>query len=75
MTDSDANIPKEGDPIPPVDPEDIKRTWEYDRTHSKVGANGWQWLQDRRAVCSPGANVDHVSSRCNMIPLGPMETR
>jgi len=38
MPDSDANLPKfkaytDGESIPPVEPEDIKRTWEYDRTH------------------------------------------
>jgi hypothetical protein len=43
---ADISIPKfktyaEGEPIPPVDPEDIKRVWEYERTHSRVGA----WLE------------------------------
>ena len=34
MTDSDVNVPEfkdyeDGESIPPVDPKDIKRTWEY----------------------------------------------
>ena len=45
----------EGELVPSVDPEDIKRTWEYDRTNSKVGANGWNCLLSRQAVCSPEA--------------------
>ena len=57
----------EGELIPSVDPEDIKRTWEYDRTHSKMGANGWEWLLNRQEVCSPGADVSDVSSRCEII--------
>jgi hypothetical protein len=57
----------EGQSIPSVDPEDIKRTWEYDRTHSKVGANGWESLLNRQAVCSAGADVSDVSSRCAMV--------
>ena len=47
---ADTDIPKfktyeEGEPIPPVDPKDIKRMHEYERTQSRVGANGWEWLQ------------------------------
>ena len=72
MPNSDADLPKfkaykDGESIPPVDPEDIKRTWEYDRTHSLVGPDGWQWTRDRRAVCNPGVDVDDVSQRCRMI--------
>jgi hypothetical protein len=45
MPDSDANLPKfkaytDGDSMPPVEPEDIKRTSEYDCTHSQVGVDG-----------------------------------
>jgi len=61
------NESPKGQSIPPVDPEDLKRTWEYDQTHSRVNSNGWQWLQDRRAVCSSGANVDTVWYRGDMI--------
>jgi hypothetical protein len=72
MANGDTPIPKfktyaEGELIPSVHPEDLKRTWEYDRTHSQVGSNGCQWLQDRRAVCSLGADGDDVSKRCGMI--------
>jgi hypothetical protein len=58
---------KEGEPIPSVDPEDIKRMWEYERTHSRVGANGCQWLQGMKAALSPEAEFSDVSSRHGMI--------
>jgi len=58
---------KEGEPIPPVDSEDIRRTWEYDRTHNPVGTKGWDWLLNRQAVCSPGADVWDVAHRHRMI--------
>jgi len=69
---ADSSIPKfkaysEGEAIPPVDPEDIKRMHEYERTHSKVGANGCQWLQGLKAAISPEADFSDVSSRHGMI--------
>jgi hypothetical protein len=69
---ADASIPKfknytEGEPIPPVDPEDIKRMWEYERTHTKVNSIGWQWLQGLKAALSPEAEFSDVSSRHGMI--------
>lgn len=69
---ADTDIPKfktyaEGEPIPPVDPEDIKRMHEYERTHSKVGANGCQWLQGLKAALSPEAEFSDVSSRHRMV--------
>ena len=72
MTDADNTAIKfkaytNGEPIPSVDSDDIRKTWEYDRTHSRVNANGWEWLIARRAVCSDGADVDDVGSRCHMI--------
>ena len=44
MANADTWIPKykayaEGEPIPAVDPEDLKQMCEYERTHSRV-ANG-----------------------------------
>jgi len=58
---ADASIPKfknytEGEPIPPVDPEDIKRMWEYERTHTKVNSIGWQWLQGLKQRLAPKQN-------------------
>ena len=49
---ADTDIPKfktyaDGEPIPSVDPEDIKRMWEYERTRGRVGANGCEWLEPR----------------------------
>jgi hypothetical protein len=69
---ADTDIPKfktyaEGEPIPPVDPDDIKRMWEYESTHSRVGANGCQWLQGMQAALSPGADFSDVSSRHGMV--------
>jgi hypothetical protein len=72
MADADASIPKfktyaEGESIPPVDPQDIKRIWDYEHTHSRVGANGCQWLQGLKAALSPEAEFSEVSSRHGMI--------
>jgi hypothetical protein len=57
----------ESEPIPPVDPEDIKRMYEYERTHNKVNANGCQWLHGLNAMLSPEAEFSDVSSRYRMI--------
>jgi hypothetical protein len=73
MADTDIpDIPKfktyaEGEAIPPLDPEDIKRMWEYERTHSQVGADGGKWLRDLKAALSPEAEFSDVSSRHGMI--------
>ena len=65
---ADADIPKfknyaEGEPIPPVDPEDIKRM----RPRVRTEGEGWSWKQDMKAKLSPGADYTAVSSRCDMI--------
>jgi hypothetical protein len=72
MANAGTPIPKfkayaEGQPIPPVDPKDIKRMCEYKRTHSRVGANGCQWLQGLKAAISPEADFSDVSSRHRMV--------
>jgi hypothetical protein len=73
MADTDIpNIPKfktyaEGEAIPPVDPEDIKRMWEYEHTHRQVGADGGKWLRDLKGTLSPEAEFSDVSSRHGMI--------
>jgi hypothetical protein len=69
---ADPSIPNfktyaEGESISPIDPEDIKRMWDYERTHSKVGIDGWKWLQDLKAALSPEAQFSDVSSRHGMI--------
>lgn len=66
------DIPKfnhyaEGEPIPPVNPEDIKRMWDYERTHTKVNSVGWQWLQGLKAALSPEAEFSDVTSRHGMV--------
>jgi hypothetical protein len=65
---ANADIPKlktyaEGEAIPPVDPEDIKRM----RPRVRIETTGWSWLQDNQAVLSPGADVTAVHERCGMI--------
>jgi hypothetical protein len=68
MADADASFPNyivyaEGESIPPVDPEDIKRM----RPRVRIDTNGWSWLQDPQPVLSPGANITAVERRCTMI--------
>jgi hypothetical protein len=63
---SDASIPNfktyaEGEPIPRVDPEDLKRM----RVFRPIP--GCQWLKDLQAALSPGADVAAVSLRGRMI--------
>ena len=41
--------------------------WGYERTHSRVGANGCQWLQGLHTAISPVADLSDVSSRRHMI--------
>src|SRR5215469_10592590 len=72
MENADIPIPKfmhyaEGELICPVDPEDLKRMWQYERTHSRVGSNGCQWLQGLKATVSPKADFSDVSSRYRMV--------
>ncbi len=57
----------EGEAIPAVEPEQIKRMWEFKRTHSRAGTDGWKWLQDLHAAMGPGAEFSDVSSRFGMI--------
>jgi hypothetical protein len=69
---ADTDIPKfktyaDGEAIPSVDPEDIKRMWEYERTHSRVGVNGCEWLQGQKAALSPEADFSDISSRHRMV--------
>lgn len=49
----------EGEPIPPVDPEDIKRCW-----HLKPP---WRPGNDQQSACNPGADVQAVFWRWVMI--------
>jgi hypothetical protein len=59
MTVPHSNAPKfksyeEGEAIPSVDPDHIKRAWEYDHTHSVVGSSGWQWLRIGKPYAARG---------------------
>jgi hypothetical protein len=61
---ADTDIPKfktyaEGEAIPPVDPEDIKRFW-----HVKPP---WRPGNDVESACSPGADTTAVFWRWSMI--------
>lgn len=53
----------EGEAIPPVDPEDIKRM----RPRVRTEGEGWSWHQDMKAKLSPEADFTAVSSRCDRI--------
>ena len=69
---TDASIPDsrnyaEGESILQVNPEDIKRMWEFERPRNRTGSDGWKWLQDLKAALSPGVDFTAVSSRCGMI--------
>jgi hypothetical protein len=60
---ADASIPsykdyREGEPIPPVDPEDLKRMWRLRPPSS------WE---DQRAACGPGADIAAIWRRRSMI--------
>jgi hypothetical protein len=61
---ADASIPNfktytEGDPIPPVDPEDIKRFWKLKPP--------WGPGNNEQSACSPGADTAAVFRRWAMI--------
>ena len=47
--------------------EGHQRMGEYERTHSRVGAKGYQWLQGLKAAISPEADFSDVSSRHRMV--------
>jgi hypothetical protein len=64
MPNSDADLPKfkvykDGESIPPVDPEDIKRFWKVKPP--------WRPGNDVESACSPGADVVAVYRRWMMI--------
>jgi hypothetical protein len=59
-----------GGPIPPVDPEDLKRAWGYYWEAQKKAkgsvAIGFAVLE---AVCSPGANISAIWNRHSMLSM------
>jgi hypothetical protein len=60
------------DPVPPVDPADLKAAWRVHRELAgKVGPDGRIWLGSRPFVeaCSPGANALAASYRCMILIL------
>jgi hypothetical protein len=73
-----------GAPAPPVEPEDVKRVWQFIRTTQQKQANargpreaggssaeGAVSIQDNLVAehCSPGANASAVFFRCQMLAL------
>lgn len=73
---------RSGAPAPPVDPQDLKRAWEFQRSvlanappppAERNGARGEQSIGvsvDALAKhCSPGANVGAIGFRCWMLDL------
>ena len=73
MTDISMNPPRfggePGEPVPVVDPEDLKATWEF---HQKVQAEhpGEQvgiGAGVAQSICKPGADIHSVGYRSSMI--------
>ena len=73
MTDISMNPPRfggePGEPVPEVDPEDLKATWEF---HQKVQAEhpGEQvgiGAGLAQSICKPGADIQSVGYRSSMI--------
>ena len=58
---------KPGEPVPQVDPEDLKKCWQLSHEHpEKQAAIGMCLLE---AVCKPGADVQAVSYRAMLLAL------
>lgn len=67
MSEPEANpdLPGKSGPIPPVDAEDLKRTWQLYRDVGKhAEAVGFRVLVE---VCSPGTNIFAVWGRLSML--------
>ena len=58
-----------GEPVPEVDPEDLKAIWQLSRDVQArhPGQNVATSLELGKAICKPGANVQAVSYRSTMI--------
>ena len=74
--EEDGLIPKfkhyaDGEAIPPVDPEDIKRLREFRRPRDWSGVPSWKYLQEMQAAVSPGADITAISERCHVITRLP----
>ena len=71
MPELDLLIGKADDPVPSVDPADLKKLWTYSQeVRAKYGnrcvATGIEVL---KLMCSPGADTRAVSYRCSMLGL------
>jgi len=58
-----------GEPVPEVDPEDLKTIWQESRAvqarhHGQNAAIGFELM---KAICKPGANIEAVAYRSTMI--------
>ena len=69
MTSPYANLRKIDDPIPAVEPEDIKRLRIFCKQATLARANGNVWREDLQASFSPGTDVPAISSRNGMIEM------
>jgi len=75
MSDAQGNPPSfggnSGEPVPDVDPEDLKTIWQLARDVQArhPGQNVATGLELVKAVCKPGANVQAVGYRSSMIWL------
>lgn len=55
-----------GEPVPEVDPDDVKALWQMGRDVGEHGAIGGHNLE---AACKPGANVQATSYRAGQLSL------
>ena len=75
MSDAVGNPPSfggnPGEPVPEVDPEDVKAIWQEtrDRQARHPGQNVATGFGRMKAICKPGANVQAVWYRSTMIWL------
>ena len=73
MSDAPENPPSfggnPGEPVPEVDPEDLKKFWQMarDLQARHAGQNVGIGFEAMKAVCKPGANAQAVWYRSSMI--------
>jgi len=71
MPELDLFIGKAGDPVPVVDPADMKKLWTYSQELRAKYPNGGvaTGIEVLKHMCSPGADTRAVSYRCMMLGL------
>ena len=73
MTDISMNPPRfggqPGEPVPEVDPEDLKATWEFHQELQAEHPGEQVWIDASldQSICKPGADIQAVGYRSSMI--------